>query len=479
MKHKTLTLFLLSFLILPLGLSAQQVAVPKESAQNSAEAKPQITPDLAEAAELAKIVQSSSAPNGAAVAPKAPAATQEKDEQNPHKHNLPVAIESRPKTAFFGRPFEIVVELPAHAVLHKKAFDNRNFEIIKQTRNQINELKITLTVISFNLGVASFPQTEWTDNQGNKYFSDAFRIETKPTKTKIKGNTIADIRPPYQPFNPWKLLIPFALIAIAVAAWQLYQKRKAPKAPPATPYEADSRPLHIIALEQIENLLMEGLWEEKHYKLFYIRLTDILRGYFEARFGVEAMRLTTRDLVKQLKADKEFKADITILDACLKEADYVKFAKLVPTVQERDIFVQKIKEIIFECKQPDAVHPSSEDVLKTDIKFMTDKISSSGSEPKIEILKSDEDFEEEMRRAEERKREDKELFLVSRQPERVIDLKVKSGLEKQGRKYGDAVDLCFNTCELYEPSSKSGNAADKEDKEGENKDDKKTQPPLI
>ncbi len=464
----TKKIFLFILLALPfaaLNTSAQQTAAPDNAVAQQAAAQ---KTSVAQAAESA--------------APKI-------------NKDLPVIVAGKPKTAIFGRQFEVQVELPQEAKLDLANFDRKDFEIIKITRNQINPRKIALTVIPFNLGVLQFPQTAWFDAQGNKYYSDTFRIETKPVNAKVKKQGLADIRPPFRPFNPWYIALALALAAASFAAWRWYKLKKAViPSGHITPYTADNRPLHIIALEQIDNLLMEGLWEARNYKLFYIRLTDILRDYLSARFAVEAHRLTSRDLIKTLKRCKEFKTDTEPVNLFLKEADYVKFAKVIPADADRDEHIKNLRDIIIETKQPALLQPSSEDVLKTNIKIF-DLSDGDGEQnakvgPGIEIIRSEKEFAQRLMEREqsikdlssvlhavaeapaaekkeeqpkaaatgEDKKEDKkegtpqemkELFLVSRQPARPIDLKVKSALEKQGIKYGQMIEACFNPAPVF------------------------------
>ena len=463
----TKKIFLFIFLSLPfaaLNTSAQQTPAPENSVPPAAATAPATQPSAQTAAPSAV------------------------------NKDLPVIVAGKPKTAVFGRQFEVQVELPQEAQLDLVNFDRKDFEIIKITRNQINPRKITLTVIPFNLGVLQFPQTTWIDAHGNKYYSDTFRIETKPVQAKVKKQGLADIRPPFRPFNPWYIALALALAAAAFAAWRWYKLKKAViPAGQITPYTADNRPLHIIALEQIDNLLMEGLWEAGHYKLFYIRLTDILRDYFAARFAIEAHKLTTRDLIKALKRCKEFKADTDPVNQFLREADYVKFAKVVPADAERDAHIKILRDIITETKQPLALQPSSDDVLKTDIKIFNSAEAHNEGEvkigPEIEIIRSEKEFAQRLTqreqgikdlssalhavaaapatvkkeeakaapRAEDKKEnkkeepqpEMKELFLVSRQPFRPIDLKVKSALEKQGVKYAQMAEACFTQTPVF------------------------------
>ena len=470
------------FILLSLPFAALNISAQTTSAQRPDVPVPSASIAALQAASAA--AKTNQTPVGATQTDATPAQKINKD--------LPVVVLAKPKTALFGRQFEVQVELPQEAKLDLKAFDRKDFEIIKQTRNQINPRKITLTVIAFNLGVLQFPQTTWTDIYGNKYYSDTFRIETKPTKTKVKAQGIADIRPPFRPFNPWYIVLALAAASAAFALWRWYKLRKAvAPAGHITPYTADNRPLHIIALEQIDNLLMEGLWENQHYKLFYTRLTDIMRDYFAARFLIEAHRFTSRDLIKSLKNCKEFKFDIDPVAQFLKEADYVKFAKVIPDQTERDAQIENLRNIIYETRQPLALQPSGDDVLKTDIKVFD---ASSGEQnakagPEIEIIRSEKEFTQRLIEREQgitdlspaphtvapskkdkpkeqaaaphskenkqSEKEMKELFLVSRQPFRPIDLKVKSALEKQGIKYAQMLEVCFTQPLVFKPQTEA------------------------
>jgi len=325
----------------------------------------------------------------------------------PDKFNtLPVAVSLRPQTALFGRSFDLEFELPVQAKLDLKSFDNKDFEIVKQSRNQLNPLKITLTVMSFNIGIAEFPQTTWIDAKGQRFFSDPFRIETKPTDTKVKTKGLVDIRPPYKPFNPWNIISVIFIVAAVLWGYEIYRRRKAKKtANVYAPYAADNRPYHVIALEQIGTLMLSGLWEEKNYKAFYIRLTDILRDYLSARFEIQARNLTTRDLLRALRKNKDFKADEEVLEEFLKEADYVKFAKVIPTEQERDKHIAVVKNIIEITKQPDAPQPSADTVLKTDIQI------SSKREPQFRIFSSEEELKKIKAEAELKAKNIKDLIV--------------------------------------------------------------------
>jgi hypothetical protein len=116
-------------------------------------------------------------------------------------------------------------------------------------------------------------------------------------------------------------------------------------------------PAHIIAFRELEKLKDEELWQQGKIKLYYTRLTEILRQYIENRFGVNSLELTTDETLSMLlhsgfKKDKNFEQ----LKNILKGADMVKFAKYNPDASEHTIcffeswgFVDNTKQIADEA----------------------------------------------------------------------------------------------------------------------------------
>ena len=102
-------------------------------------------------------------------------------------------------------------------------------------------------------------------------------------------------------------------------------------APKKSPWE--------IASMQLDALAESDMLEKGEFKEYFDRLTDILRGYIEGRFGIGALELSTTETMDNLK-DASLGLD-AILAACfmesteilLKRADMVKFAKFLPDIQ--------------------------------------------------------------------------------------------------------------------------------------------------
>ena len=200
------------------------------------------------------------------------------------------------------------------------------------------ESRLELRVAAFELGELSFPplDLEVVDAGG-----DATALATEAVTVAVEsvgrdeGGDIRDIKGPLAiPFAVVTLL-PWiaALLALAAAAW-LHRRRRRRGRPEAIVPAAPPRPAHEVAREALDALEAAGLLERGEIKTYHIRLSDILRVYLEGRFGVDAMEMTTVEVLDGLlrtDADRGAVADMRrVLDRC----DLVKFAKLRPAVPE-------------------------------------------------------------------------------------------------------------------------------------------------
>ncbi len=112
-------------------------------------------------------------------------------------------------------------------------------------------------------------------------------------------------------------------------------------------------PAHIVAIEALEKLRDEKLWQNNKYKQYYSGLSDILRTYIAGRFGVGAMEMTTDEISEALRSiNIEQKQKMSLLTV-LRDADLVKFAKVEPAAEDNELaydrsfyFVEETKPII-------------------------------------------------------------------------------------------------------------------------------------
>jgi hypothetical protein len=146
---------------------------------------------------------------------------------------------------------------------------------------------------------------------------------------------------------PW---IVFPLIALAAILYfiLIWSKRPTLKSEPKPKV---IRPFHEIALERLDKLEQEKLWQSGQIKLFYIELSDILREYIEHRFNIPAMEQTTDEIITSMRRSPDFSHEqIDKTRRLLFLSDLVKFAKEKPVGSENEMNIAMVRAFIIESK---------------------------------------------------------------------------------------------------------------------------------
>ena len=126
-------------------------------------------------------------------------------------------------------------------------------------------------------------------------------------------------------------------------------------------------PAHIVAIEALERLRDEKLWQNNKHKLYYSGLSDILRTYLAGRFEVGAMEMTTDEIAEALRSmnDIEQKPKMDLL-AVLRDADLVKFAKATPEADENELAYNKAYYFVEETKPIEVVADEEDEPIKNE-----------------------------------------------------------------------------------------------------------------
>src|SRR5690606_27320714 len=89
-------------------------------------------------------------------------------------------------------------------------------------------------------------------------------------------------------------------------------------------------PADILALEALRKLKSEKLWQEGEFKKYYTQLTDILRIYILRVFEIDALDMTSSEILENIKLKNLSEELYSKLKFILTNADLVKFAKEKP-----------------------------------------------------------------------------------------------------------------------------------------------------
>ena len=150
------------------------------------------------------------------------------------------------------------------------------------------------------------------------------------TATFVPHDIKGQIRYPVTFREIFPYLLGFWVVALLIAglvAW-LIARRKAQEGP------AFREPAHITALRKLDKYRGDKFWAPEKQKVFYSGVTDALREYIVARYGVGAMEMTTAEIFEGLKG-----TDIPVelyeeMKDLFERADFVKFAKFTASKEE-------------------------------------------------------------------------------------------------------------------------------------------------
>ncbi|MDP2172386.1 MAG: hypothetical protein Q8M98_01690 [Candidatus Cloacimonadaceae bacterium] len=218
-----------------------------------------------------------------------------------------------------------------------------NFAVIANERITQNAPQpwIKLTIVPLLPGWHSFPslQVEPVRPDGNKYYTDRFRVNIIPVRAE--GDTLlVDIKPPER--YPWQLpvwvygLLLLAALLIAFCILMLSLKKAATQEKPQAPAKAEAPkakdPDWKMALASLEDLLKAGLIESNEYARHHYYLSLILRAFLENRYHIPALEMTTteiRGLLHRYRLPVEAE-----MMGWLRYCDQVKFARYIPSPEE-------------------------------------------------------------------------------------------------------------------------------------------------
>ena len=191
---------------------------------------------------------------------------------------------------------------------------------------------------------------------GDTFYSDPLTLKVVDVPVDTTQRAIADIKGVYDPPFNWRLFFQIALyvllaLAVAVAAYFIVRKywHKDVKGSEAATEPVDPRLPHEIAMDELNALREEKLWQNNRVKEYYTRLTDIVRSYLGRRYGMDALESTSEELlatVRMLKLPKEQADAEKRLKELLSLADLVKFAKYIPMETDHDICFSKAVQIV-------------------------------------------------------------------------------------------------------------------------------------
>ena len=242
----------------------------------------------------------------------------------------------------------------------------KGVELISVSKPDTTDLGSTLQIkqdyliTSFDSAIYVLPPFQVIDETDTiRSNTLGLKISTYPVDTETKKFfDIKNVISP--PFVLWDYaLIIWIIIGVIILillgwyfyeVWQgkrvlnLFRKPEEPKLPP-----------HVIALNELDNIKTQKLWQQGFNKQYHSSITDTLRKYIEERFGIHAPEMTSGETLEEIRQEDETESVYDNLKQILQLADFVKFAKYQPLPDENDLSMMNAYLFVNQTKEEELI----------------------------------------------------------------------------------------------------------------------------
>lgn len=273
-------------------------------------------------------------------------------------------------TILTGHPFDysLDIRMPKGYIINWNELKdtlNKSVEVI--SRSEIKEQPIDnssdilltqhLTLTSFDTGYVEIPSigikyyksakdtsvyTSYTDYM--YVYVEAAAIDTtmayKPIKTPIKQNITFEETVPF---------VGGGIILAGLVLLIIYIVRRLRKKTNIEEEEVKPQiPAIVTAREKMAQLKESNLWQSGKYKDYYTDLTGIAREYLEGQFNIDAIEMTSDEILDEVRKIQLDNLIFSKLQNTLITSDLVKFAKATPSPTENENAFKDINSFIEE-----------------------------------------------------------------------------------------------------------------------------------
>ncbi len=219
-------------------------------------------------------------------------------------------------------------------------------------------VKQQLTLMTFDTGQIQLPAVGLTyarsfdDPDRLKAYTDPIRLysTTMTVDTTLAYKPIVEpIAAPIQMKEVFPWILAVLLLALAVfGVWYWRKHRKTKMDAEGNIIRGPVIPPYDKAVDDLKKLREEKMWQSGKVKEYFSSLTDIAREYIEGQFGVNAVEMTTDDILEEIKPLHFSKETYNKLKDTMEVADLVKFAKYSASTLESDTALSSMTEFVNE-----------------------------------------------------------------------------------------------------------------------------------
>lgn len=227
-------------------------------------------------------------------------------------------------------------------------------------------IKQDVLITSFDSALYLLPPMKVIDRNDTIYSQQvALKVSTIPVNVD-KPEEFYDIKgvwkPPfvladYYPIIYGILLTLFLICVIAYIVKRMRNKQSLipfkKEEPQLPPYEQ--------AIKELDEIKEQRLWQQGRNKEYYTLVTEALRKYIVSRFCINAMEMTSAEILDIIKKESDADSVYENLKQILILSDFVKFAKLHPLPDENELSMMNAYLFVNQTKIENIAPSESED----------------------------------------------------------------------------------------------------------------------
>ena len=226
-------------------------------------------------------------------------------------------------------------------------------------------------VISQNILITSFdeelyllPPFKVIDDRDTIYSNQvALKVSTIPVNVDAPEDfyDIKDVwKPPFVLADYYPLIfgILLTLFMICVIGYIIQRLRNRKTVETEKKEILPKIPPHEIAIQELNEIKQQKLWQQGRNKEYYTQITETLRRYIFRRYGINAMEMTSFEILELIQQEYyDSQSVYETLKQILQLADYVKFAKLHPLPDENTLSLANSYLFVNQTKQVELTKP--------------------------------------------------------------------------------------------------------------------------
>ncbi|MCL1937181.1 MAG: BatD family protein [Candidatus Azobacteroides sp.] len=207
--------------------------------------------------------------------------------------------------------------------------------------NRRMRIKYDYLITSFDTAVYLLPPFRLIAESDTSYSNDLI-LKVLTVKVDTVSGKYYDIKnvmnPPFVLADYVDILfyILGICILILIVVYVIFRKRKQRPIFPFAKEEKVFLPPHVRAIQALDAIKERKLWQQGQTKEYHSLISDTIRKYLEERFDVNAMEMTSNDILQQMQGMSAADFVFNPLKQILLLADLVKFAKYGASPDENE-----------------------------------------------------------------------------------------------------------------------------------------------